>query len=92
MTMLEKEMQTFHENLSSLLGTSRGKYVLIHKDKIGGIFFSREDAVYSGYKDFGITPFLVKQIQEYEEPINFTSNLIICEKEHNNAIVHNTHN
>ena len=38
--MLEKEIKTFNENLNSLLGTGIGKFVLIYKDKIAGVFNS----------------------------------------------------
>ena len=89
--MLEKELDTFQKNLNSLLGKGRGKYVLIHEETIAGIFNSREDAVNCGHKEFGATPFLVKQIREFEEPLNFTSNLIICEKGFDNAVIHDAH-
>ncbi|MCL2147359.1 MAG: hypothetical protein FWH52_06090 [Synergistaceae bacterium] len=91
LTMLEKELDCFSENLNSLLEQGRGKFVLIYKDKIVEIFNSREDAINCGYKEFGITPFLVKQIKEFDEPLNFTSNIIMCEKEHKDAVIHSAH-
>lgn len=71
---LEKELQTYKSKLPELK-EHEGKYVLIHGDDIVDIFSSYEDAIKRGYKDFGLTPFLVKQIHTVEQA-QFISRLV----------------
>ena len=71
--MLEKEMTVFNENLESL--TSRypeGGFVVIQDNAILGVWVSREDALKEGYRAYGNTPFLVKDIRNSESVANFT--------------------
>ncbi len=63
---LEKELETYKAKLHELK-ESEGKFVLIQGEEIKGIYTSYEDAVKDGYKQFGLTPFLVKQIQTIEQ-------------------------
>ena len=63
---LEKELETYKNNLPQLK-ENEGKFVLIQGDKIESIHTSYEDAVKDGYKKFGLTPFLVKQILTIEQ-------------------------
>lgn len=66
---LEIEMDTYRKNLSNLLG-QEGKFVLIHRDQIIGVYDSREQAIVEGYERVGLyTPFLTKQVQAVEKPI-----------------------
>ena len=68
---LEKELATYTENLSDLLSRA-GKYVLIKGDHIEGTYDSYADALQAGYKEFGLEPFLVKQIAPTERILSFT--------------------
>lgn len=70
---LDQELETFENHKEELLGTSEGKYVLIHKDEIVDTYDSQTDAVSAGYKKFGNVAFLVKKIEEVETPLNFVS-------------------
>ncbi len=73
---LEKELETFNNNLSILL-KDEGKYVLISGDKVIDTFVSYEDALKAGYKEFGVDkPFLLKQIRS-SEVVQFISRFII---------------
>lgn len=63
MKVLSLELKTFEEQRSALVRKSRGKFVLIHKDKVIKIFDSEIAAVEHGYQLLGIVPFLVKEIQ-----------------------------
>ena len=64
---LEKELQTYKENLSKL-DADEGKFVLIQGDTIVGIYTAYEDALKAGYENFSVeTPFLVKRIQAVEQ-------------------------
>jgi len=64
---LEKELQTYKDNLSTL-DADEGKFVLIQGEDIVGIYTAYEDALKAGYEKFGVnTPFLVKKIQVVEQ-------------------------
>ena len=73
---LELEIKTFESNKASLLDSSPGKFVLIKGEEIVGTYDTQKDAIKVGIDKFGNEPFLVKEIQEFEETQNFTSNLI----------------
>lgn len=68
---LEKELATYQEKLPELK-QHEGKFVLIHDDKVIDLFTSYEDALKEGYKQFGLNPFLVKQIHAVEPVFCFT--------------------
>lgn len=68
---LEKETETYLANLDSLKAHT-GKFVLISGNRIVEIFSSYDDALKAGYKEFGLTPFLVKQIFAVE-PVFYCS-------------------
>lgn len=68
---LEKELETYKSKLPELKA-HEGKYVLIQGDKVVDMFTSYEDALKEGYKQFGLTPFLVKQILAVEPVYCFT--------------------
>ena len=63
---LEKELETYNAKLHELK-ESEGKFVLIQGEKIAGIYTSYEDALKDGYKQFKLSPFLVKQISSIEQ-------------------------
>lgn len=63
---LSVEYKHFKQALPKLLSEHEGKYVLIHKDEIVGVFDSEMDAVNEGYEKIGIVSFLVKEILEKE--------------------------
>ncbi len=74
--VLDTELKTFEEHRERLLGTAKGKFVLIRNDQVVGVYDSKMDAINQGYKQFGNVPFLVKQIVEVETPANYVSNLL----------------
>jgi hypothetical protein len=63
---LERELETYRQNLPGLLD-NEGKYVLVQGDQVVDVFGTYEDALKQGYAKFGLTPFLVKQIQSVEQ-------------------------
>lgn len=71
MQLLEKELETYNKNLSSLLA-NEGKFVVIHGENIDGIYESYSDALKIGYEKFGLDPFLVKKISAIEQISYFT--------------------
>ena len=74
--LLEVETNTYEQHKEKLLGTSEGKFVLIHGSDVVDIYDSKWDAIRQGYKQFGNVPFLVKQVVEVETLQNYTSNLL----------------
>ena len=72
-TGLEHELEVFERNRVALLGTSKGKFVLVKGDRIVDTFESQQDAIKRGYELYGNAPFLVKQVLEFDPPLNFTS-------------------
>mgnify|MGYP001039828237 CR=1 FL=1 len=75
-TMLGQELATYQKQRERLLEIARGKYVLISKDQILGIFDTEADAIRQGYQQLGNVPFLAKQIVEIEPVQNFVSQLL----------------
>ena len=74
--LLDSELKVYDQNRDQLLGSAEGKFVLIHGDRVVGIYDSKMDAIAAGYQQFGNVPFLVKQILKVETPQNFISNLL----------------
>ena len=64
--VLDEELRTYESHKAELLTTDKGKFVLIKRDKVVGIFVAEEDALDRGYREFGRPPFLVKQILEVD--------------------------
>ena len=58
---LEKEIETYQQKLPEWK-EHEGKFVLIRGDTVVDFFTSYDDAIGQGYKQFGLNPFLVKQI------------------------------
>ena len=72
--MLEKEVEMFDKNLSDLIKTDFGKYVLIKEDRLVGTYVAIEDALKAGYQNFGKQAFFVRQILPFQEPLSFVNN------------------
>ena len=64
---LEKELETYRNNLPELKAENEGRFVLIKGDQVVDIFSSYDDALKAGYTQFGLQPFLVKKIQAVEQ-------------------------
>jgi hypothetical protein len=62
---LEQELAAYKKRLPELL-QHEGRYVLIHSDRVIDTFPSYAEALRQGYRDFGLQPFLVKQIMPTE--------------------------
>lgn len=71
---LEKELATYRDKLPELV-QHEGKYVLIHGDRVVDTFASYEDALRQGYREFGLEPFLVKQIMRTER-VHFVTRIV----------------
>jgi hypothetical protein len=71
---LERELATYREKLPELV-QHEGKYVLIQGDRVADIYGTYQDALRQGYRQFGLDPFLVKQIMSTER-IHFVTRAI----------------
>ena len=74
--LLAAELETFESHRNELLGKSEGKFALVYKNQIVGVFDSEKDAIAQGYQRFGNVPFLVKQVVKVEAPESFVSSLL----------------
>lgn len=74
---LEKELQTYMAKLPELTA-SEGKFALVHGDTLVDVFGSYEDALREGYRQFGMKPFLVKQIHAMERVQFVTRSVAPC--------------
>jgi len=74
--MLEKEVKIFEQNLTELVKTDIGKFVLIKDEQIIGTFAAIVDALKSGYEKYKDQPFFVRQILPTQQPLNFANNYL----------------
>jgi hypothetical protein len=67
---LEQELETFKRELPRLLQVeeNRGKFALVHRDRVNSLWDSIDKALEAGYERFGVDPFLVKEVTDHEEP------------------------
>lgn len=72
-TQLDQELRTYEKRRLELLSQAEGKFVLIKGDRLVDVYESQEDALKRGHQEFGSEPFLVKQVVEFEVPLNFAS-------------------
>jgi hypothetical protein len=75
--VLERELATYHASLESLL-EHEGKFVVIQGEMIAGTWQTYEDALKAGYDQFGLTPFMVKQILAVEPVHYLTHGTPVC--------------
>jgi hypothetical protein len=66
--VLDREWETYEQQRAGLLEAHKGKFVLIHDDKLLGIFNSRAAAREEGYRQLGRVPFLIQEIAAEERP------------------------
>ena len=74
--VLDREMATFQANLPALLEKDAGRYVLIHGERVVGIWDTKAEALEEGYRRFLFEPFLVHPVVAHEKPIFVPRGLI----------------
>jgi hypothetical protein len=82
---LETELETYKTKLPELLA-DEGKFVLVHGDKIIDVYGTYEDAIKAGYSRFGLTPFLVKQVESIDQ-VQFISPFVSCHTSHSHRLL-----
>ncbi|HXC24881.1 MAG TPA: hypothetical protein VNU46_03125 [Gemmatimonadaceae bacterium] len=68
---LETELATYTKHLPEWR-EQEGRFVLIHGDAVVDFFGDYRDALRAGYRQFGLEPFLVKQVHQIEQ-VQFVS-------------------
>jgi hypothetical protein len=66
---LEKELATFDRELQALLQTTKGRFVLIHGEKVDSSWNTEEEAYTAGCERFGVDAFLVMLVEDHETPL-----------------------
>jgi hypothetical protein len=66
---LEKELETFHRELPKMLAEHPGEFVLIGRGLVDSFWPTEDEGYEAGCRRFGLEPFLVKQVQQYESPV-----------------------
>ena len=74
----KSELATYEREKSRLVAESEGKFVVIQGADVGGVWDTYVDALNAAYGKFGLTPFLVKQIESVERVHFFPRDLGSC--------------
>jgi hypothetical protein len=75
---LSQELATYDRHKDELVAAHAGQFVLVHGDDIAGTWDTYKDALEAGYGQYGLQPFLVKQIRGTEQVQFFTRDLVVC--------------
>jgi len=73
---LEKEIETYNRELPKF-ADQEGKFIVIQGDAVIGVYVSYEDALKMAYEKCGLKPFLVKNIQSFEQVQFFSRDLCL---------------
>ena len=65
--MLDKEREFFDRKKADLINEHLGKFVLIKESKLIGVFNTIEDAMSEGARLYGLSPFLVRHVNNTVE-------------------------
>lgn len=81
---LEKEFEAYQNKLgdSEWVDQNQGKYVLIKNDTVIQTFDSYSDALYEGYRQFGLSTFFVKQVRDTDHAHATSRMLVPCPTSH----------
>ena len=67
--MLETEIKFFHENQEEWVKKYPGQYVLVKGEKLIGAYPDIDEALGEGAQHFGLTPFLVRNVNEVDHVV-----------------------
>ena len=65
--VLQQEVDYFEGRRAELVEHHEGKFALIHGEEFAGSFDTADNAYSEGIRRWGVTPFLIKEIQEHDE-------------------------
>ncbi|HEV3262712.1 MAG TPA: hypothetical protein VG013_38105 [Gemmataceae bacterium] len=73
---LEQELETYRRELPGLLSQEHeGKYLLIRGQQVIGIWATEDEAYKTGRERFGLTPSMVRQVQNGERRFGLLTHL-----------------
>jgi len=67
--MLEQERDFYDAHLQEWLGNSAGRIALVKDRELIGLFDTVEDAIKEGGRRYGTQSFLVRRVENRQEPI-----------------------
>jgi hypothetical protein len=67
--MLEQERDFYDAHLEEWLGRLAGRVALIKGQELIGTFDTVEDAIREGGRRYGLQPFLVRRVENRQEPV-----------------------
>jgi hypothetical protein len=66
----EEEWNTFRRELPRLLAEGhQGRFALLHRDAVAGVWDTLQEAIRAGYERFGLAPFLVQEVVVSQRPL-----------------------
>ena len=68
---LQTELEFYNNQKAELLKHYQGQFALIKGKKLIGTYTTWEEALNDGVKRLGNVPFLIKQVQEKDEIVQF---------------------
>ena len=83
--MLEEERQFYEEHLQEWLSHYAGKFALVKGRQLIGTFNTVEEALGEGTRRFGLTSFLVRQVQRVQPEVKvpaLTLGLLNADSQH----------
>lgn len=78
MLTLQRELQTYESELSSMLEEDDGKFVVIRGTEVCQVLPTYDAALTWAYERFGLERFLVKQINAEEPVAHFSRDIGTC--------------
>jgi hypothetical protein len=66
---LDRELEAFRRELPRLFKEHQGQFALVHGDKVDSLWSTENEAYEAGCDRFGLDLFLVKRIEENEQPV-----------------------
>ena len=68
--VLEREWETYQAKKADLLRQGEGQYVLIHGDRVLGLYATESEGLRSGYREVGLdVSFLLHHVVAEEPPV-----------------------
>ena len=74
---LEREYEVFQRELPNLLREHEGEYVLIHGDKIEGLWKTEDEAYDAAIDRFGDVPFFIEKVDKGPPAFDMVSRPIL---------------
>ena len=74
---LEEGERWFEQNRKELLAKHKGKWIVVHDQKLIGIYDSFKEAFTKGIEATGSEGILVREVTEKDEPIDLSINIAL---------------